>query len=173
MLIPREGFIISKLDGEGMRQMQLQQEQAVKGTLKEHLLKQASDVTGVNISDLRHPPDAETQTNRINNMLRPTNFRDAFVQQGTKPSRPTQFTDESSVIFHQGTQVFNISDEMGTTAAPADTDIDEQVARAKSLADYEKAQTDIRAKQMIAGVTQDAAPALLQQEQRFTQQRAQ
>ena len=106
-------------------------------------------------------------------MLRPTNFRDVSVQQGTEPSRPTQFTDESSVTFHQDTQVFNISDEMGTTAAPADPATDEQDARAKSLADYAKAQTEIRAKQMIAGVTQDAASALLQQEQRFTQQRAQ
>ena len=70
-------------------------------------------------------------------MLRPS-FRDVFVQQGTEPSRPTEFTDESFVTFHQHTQVFNISDEMGTAAAPADTDIDEQVARAKSLADYEK-----------------------------------
>ena len=82
-----------------------------------------------------------------------------------------QFTDESPVTFHQYTQVPNISD-MDTTAAPADIDIDKQFARAKSLADYEK-QTEIRAKQMIAGVTQDAVSALLQQEQRFTQQRAQ
>ena len=62
---------------------------------------------------------------------------------------------------------------MDTTAAPADTDTDEQVARAKSLAGYEKTQTEIRAKQMIAGVTQEAVSALLQQEQRFTQQGAQ
>ena len=69
-------------------------------------------------------------------MLRPTNSRDVFVQQGTKPSRPSQFTEESSETFHQEPQVFDISDEMDTTAAPADTDIDEQVARAKSLAGY-------------------------------------
>ena len=55
----REGFT---LDGEGMRQMQLQQEQAVKETFKEHLSKQASDTTGVNISDLRQSSNAETQT---------------------------------------------------------------------------------------------------------------
>ena len=89
----RDGFILSQLDGEGMRQMQLQREQAIKATFKEHLFKQASDVTGVNISDSRHSPNAETQTHRINDMLRPTNFRDVFVQQGTKPSRPAKFTD--------------------------------------------------------------------------------
>ena len=60
-----------------------------------------------------------------------------------------------------------------TTAAPADTTIDEQVARAKSLADYEARQTEIRNQQRIAGMTQEAVSALPQQEQRFTQQRAQ
>ena len=34
-------------------------------------------------------------------MFRPTNFRDVFVQQGTTPSRPPQFTDESSETLHQ------------------------------------------------------------------------
>ena len=33
----REGFILSQLGGEGMRQIQLQQEQASNGTFKEHL----------------------------------------------------------------------------------------------------------------------------------------
>ena len=60
-------------------------------------------------------------------MLRPTNFRDVFVQQSTKPSRPSQFTEESSETVHQEPQVFDISDEMDTTAAPADTDIDEKL----------------------------------------------
>ena len=77
-----------------MRRMQLQQEQASKGTFKNDLFKKAHDTTGVSISDLRQSSNAETQTNRINNMLRPTNFRDVFVQQGTTPSRPSQFTDE-------------------------------------------------------------------------------
>ena len=138
----RDGFILSQLDGEGKRQMQLQHEQAINETFKEHVPTQASDVTGVNISGLRQSSDAEAQTKRINNMLGPTNFRGVSVQQGTKPSRPTQLTDESSVVCHQDTHFCNISDEMDTTAAPADTDIDEQVARAKSLADYELRQTE-------------------------------
>ena len=56
----REGSILSQLDGENKRQMQLQREQASKETCKDHLLKQASDATGVNISDLRQSPNAET-----------------------------------------------------------------------------------------------------------------
>ena len=35
----RAGFILSQLDGEGMRQMQLQQEQAVKETLNTFIKK--------------------------------------------------------------------------------------------------------------------------------------
>ena len=34
-------------------------------------------------------------------MLRPTSSRDAFVQQCANPSRPSQFTDESSETVHQ------------------------------------------------------------------------
>ena len=108
----RYGFILSQLDGEGMRQIQLQQQERKQRNIfkKKHLLKQASDTTGVNISDLRHSSNAETQTNRINNMLRPTNFRDVFVQQGTTPSRPSQFTDESSETFHQGSKPTQFKD---------------------------------------------------------------
>ena len=59
------------------------------------------------------------------------------------------------------------------TTAPANTNIDEQVARAKSLADYELRQAEIRHQQMIEGVRQEAVTALIQQEQTRTQQKAQ
>ena len=156
-----------------MRQMQSQQENTIKETFTEHLSKKASDTTGVNISDLRHSSNAEAHTNRINNMHRPTNFRDVFVQQGIKPSRPSQFTEESFETFHQEPQVFDISDEMDTTTAPTDPDIDEQAARAKPLAEYELRQQENRAQQMIEGVKQEAVSALLQKELIYTQQRAQ
>ena len=89
-------------------------------------------------------------------------------------SKPTKFKNEVFETFRQGTTQthVNISDEMDTTA-PADTDIDEQVARAKSLADYELRQAEIRHQQMIEGVRQEAVTALLQQEQTHTQQKAQ
>ena len=54
---------------------------------------------------------------------------------------------------------------MMDTTAPADTDIDEQVARAKSLADYELRQAELRNQQIIEGVRQEAVSALLKQEQ--------
>ena len=64
--------VLSQLDGEGMGVMQLQQEQAMKTSLKDNLLKQTSQETGVNIPGLRTPSNAETQNIRINNMLRNT-----------------------------------------------------------------------------------------------------
>merc|ERR1711966_123002 len=71
--------VLSQLDGEGMRAMQLQEEQAMKESLKDHLLKQTSQETGVNISDLRTPSDAKKRNIRINNMLRTTGTGDNDV----------------------------------------------------------------------------------------------
>ena len=68
----RNGFVLPQLDGEGMRAMQLQQEQAMKESLKDQLSKQTSQETGVNISDLRTPSNAKKQNTRINNLLRNT-----------------------------------------------------------------------------------------------------
>ena len=56
--------------------------------------------------------NAETRSNRINTMLRPTQFTDESSVNAHQGSNPTQFTDESSVTFHQDTQVVNISDTM-------------------------------------------------------------
>ena len=42
----RNGFILSQLDGEGMRTIERQQEMASKEAYKEHLLKQIATNTG-------------------------------------------------------------------------------------------------------------------------------
>ena len=65
----RNGFVLSQLDGEGMRQMQIQQEQASKEAFKESLLKQIAVNTGANLSDLRTNSNSETQTERVTQML--------------------------------------------------------------------------------------------------------
>ena len=67
----REGFVLSQLDGEGMAQMEKQQEMASKQAFKESLLKQIAINTGSNLSDLRSEHDQETRTERINNAIRP------------------------------------------------------------------------------------------------------
>ena len=76
-------IILSQLDGEGTRQMQVQ-EQAIQETFKYHLSKQASIATSVNISDLRQSSNAETQTNIITSMLRSSGSGDNNVH-----ARPT------------------------------------------------------------------------------------
>ena len=43
----RNGFILSQLDNEGMRQMEKQQEMASKESYKEHLLKEIIKNTGL------------------------------------------------------------------------------------------------------------------------------
>ena len=42
----RNGFVLSQLDGEGMRQMEKQQEMASKESYKEHLSKEIAKNTG-------------------------------------------------------------------------------------------------------------------------------
>ena len=56
----RNVLVLSQLDGEGMRQMQLQQEQASKEAFKEGLFKQIAINTGSHLSNLRQSPSAET-----------------------------------------------------------------------------------------------------------------
>jgi len=68
----REGFILSQLDGEGMREMQRQQEMASKEAYKEHLLKQIAINSGAKLSDLKNGANAETQTDKVERMLRNT-----------------------------------------------------------------------------------------------------
>ena len=78
-----------------MRQMQLQQAQAITETFKDHLLKQTSDGTGVKIPDLRQSSNAETQNDRIKNMIRPTQLKDESFPYFHQRSKPTEFKNES------------------------------------------------------------------------------
>ena len=64
--------MLSQLGGEGMRQMQLQQEQASKQAFGEHLLKHFAINTGSNLSDLENQHEAGSKTERVNQALSPT-----------------------------------------------------------------------------------------------------
>ena len=65
----RNGFVLSQLDGEGMRQMEKQQEMASKEAYKEHLLKEIAKHTGANIHDLRNASYQEMRTERTTNAV--------------------------------------------------------------------------------------------------------
>ena len=71
----REGFVMSQLDGEGMRQMEKQQEIASKQAFKENLLKYIAINTGANLSGLRSEPHQELRTDRIREFTTPLRSR--------------------------------------------------------------------------------------------------
>lgn len=65
----RNGYLLSQLDGEGMRAMERQQELASKEAYKEHLLKEIAKNTGANLHDLRNDHHQDLQSERVNNAL--------------------------------------------------------------------------------------------------------
>ena len=65
----RNGFVLSQLDGEGMRAIEKQQEMASKESYKEHLLKEIAKHTGANIHDLRNDSHQELRRARTNNAV--------------------------------------------------------------------------------------------------------
>ena len=65
----REGFVLSQLDGEGMRQLEKQQEMASKEAYKEYLLKQIAKNTGANFHDLRNDNHDDLRRERVNNAV--------------------------------------------------------------------------------------------------------
>ena len=67
----RNGFVLSQLDGEGMRQMEHQQEMASKQAYKEHLLKEIAVNTGSNLHELRSESHQELRAERVNQALNP------------------------------------------------------------------------------------------------------
>ena len=71
----REGFVLSQLDGEGMRAMERQQEMASKQAFKESLLKEIAINTGSNLSDLRNDSHQEIRTERIREFSTPIRSR--------------------------------------------------------------------------------------------------
>ena len=67
----RNWFILSQLDGEGQRAMEMQQEMASKQTFKQSLLKQIAINTGSNLSDLRSDSHQEMRDERIREFTTP------------------------------------------------------------------------------------------------------
>ena len=65
----RNGFVLSQLDGEGARIMEIQQELVSKQAFKESFLKQIAINTGPNLSDLRNQHGADLRTERVNQAL--------------------------------------------------------------------------------------------------------
>ena len=71
----REGYVMSQLDGEGMRTMERQQEMAFKQAFKERVLKYIAISTGANLSGLRSESHQELSTDRIREFIAPMRSR--------------------------------------------------------------------------------------------------
>ena len=65
----RNGFVLSQLDGEGMRAIERQQELASKEPFKKHLLKEIAKSTGANIHGLRNDSHQEVLAERVETAL--------------------------------------------------------------------------------------------------------
>jgi len=131
----RNGFILSQLDGEGMRQMERQQEMASKEAYKEHLLKQIAKNTGANFHDLRNDNHDDLRRDRVNNAVYfDISQSDADMQ--SLYSLPASMSGISSEDF--GTQTFDagVQADMRTTTR-------EGIAQATSSMDERTTQTPI------------------------------
>ena len=67
----RNGFVLSQLDGDGMRTMEKQQEMASKQAFKESLSKYIAINTGAHLHDSRRESRQELRTDRVNQALNP------------------------------------------------------------------------------------------------------
>ena len=65
----RDGFVMSQLDGEGMRAMERQQELASKESYKDQLLKGIAKNTGANTHDLRNDSHQAMRADRVEKAL--------------------------------------------------------------------------------------------------------
>ena len=99
----RNGFVLSQLDGEGMRQMEKQQEMASKEAYKEHLLKEIAKNTGANFHDLRNENHGDLRRERVNNAVYFDMSSDVDME--SLYSLPVSMSGVSSEDF--GTQTFD------------------------------------------------------------------
>ena len=95
----RNGFVMSQLDGEGMRQMGKQQEIVYKQAFKESLLKYIATNTGANLFDLRSESHQELRTDRIREFTTPLRHRpETYDMTGGDECTPF---DTPSAPFHE------------------------------------------------------------------------
>ena len=98
----RNGFVMSQLDGEGMRTMERQQEMTSKESYKEHSLKQIATNTGANIHDLINDSHQELRTDRVNQALNPQFYNisqsdhEMESMHSLPPSDETEIRDDMS-----------------------------------------------------------------------------
>ena len=140
--------MLSQLDGEGTRQMQLQQDKASKQAFNESLLKHIAIKTGSNVSDLRNQSEADLITEIINQAINPnTQFynisrsdHDMQSVYSLPPSDEVEIGDDIPV-----SPLTNISAMRATQNQNAtEADHSGEVERQRHIAEYERQQQEHR-----------------------------
>ena len=178
----KNGFVMSQLDGEGMRTMERQQEMASKGSYKEHLLKQIATNTGANIHDLGNDSHQELRTDRINQALNPQFYNRSQSDHEMEPMHSLPPSDETEIRDDMSTRTMPLSEttyppSLNSRQAMSDNvanqssavaDLTGEIERQRLIAENELRQQDIRQTRQLEIVRQGAAPVLQSTTQALT-----
>ena len=141
----RNGFILSQVDGEGMRAMEMQQEMSSKEAYKEHIFKQMAKNTGANSHDLRNDARQELRTERVENALHfdisqgdddvgMTQTTSSGVQANVRPKNTSSGTQSTTRMEESETQTRRIkTKERGSQATEDRSEEKEQLRHASEL----------------------------------------
>ena len=180
----RDGVSLSQLDGEGMGQMQLQQEQASKQAFNEHLLQHIAISTGSDLSDLRNKSEADLRTERVNQALNPNaqfyNTSQRDQEMASMHSLPPSI--ETEIGYNMSTRTtppsettylpsLNRSPAMSDVAplSSAVADLTHELETQIAIAEYEQKQQELRQTRQLEIVRQEAASVLHSKTQSLTE----
>ena len=170
-LFLRNGYVMSQLDGEGMRTMERQQEMASKESYKEHLLKQIATNTGANIHGLRNDSHQELRTDRVNQALNPnTQFYNlARSDQDMEPLHSLPPSEETEIRDDMSTRTIPRSVNVANQSS-AVADYTNEIERQRQIAENERLQQELRHNHQLEIVRQEAASVLQPTTQTLTEQ---
>ena len=176
----RNGYILSQLDGEGMRQMEHQQEMASKQAYKEHLLKEIAVNTGSNLHELRSESHQELRAERVNQALNPNpqffniSQRDHEMEtmHSLASSEDTEMRDDMAVSSKTTSLPSLDSNAMSVDVANQSTAVADhtgEIERQRQIAENERLQLEIRQSQQLENIRQQAASVLQATTQELTE----
>ena len=176
----RNGFVLSQLDGEGMRVMEHQQEMASKQAYKEHLLKEIAVNTGSNLHELRSESHQELRAERVNQALNPNpqffniSQRDHEMEtmHSLSSSEDTEMRDDMAVSSKTTSLPSLDSNAMSVDVANQSTAVADhtgEIERQRQIAENERLQLEIRQSQQLENIRQQAASVLQATTQELTE----
>ena len=176
----RNGFILSQLDGEGMRVMEKQQEMASKQAFKESLLKDIAINTGSNLHELRNQHEADLRTERVNQALNPNpqfynisqSDHEMETMHSSSSSEDTEMRDDMGVSSKTTSLPSLDSNAMSVDVANQSTAVADhtgEIERQRQIAENERLQLEIRQSQQLENIRQQAASVLQATTQELTE----